>query len=237
MDLWPKKICFDNSSVEIIDGKEEVEIINDTKKKFQEPEIIIDAEKKKEKEPIETDGFDNDGVSGALLQTFVTKSDLKQILSEILSKQSGFQGHSSQDTGLQCNNNKIKKSNSHDVGNHDDETDYRQEIGTKGSGVFITLEQWNAVKKKATYTSMALGLSVAVFDSNTLIKSNYKGGKSKIKSEENVQYTALDSKKIDAIKETVRRKFKNTFDEAKFVTVINNKLAGMRRKARNHNVI
>lgn len=77
---------------------------------------------------------------------------------------------------------------------------FQQELGTNGSGVFSTLEQWNAVKNKATYTSMALGLLVAVFDSNTLLKSNQKGGKSKIKSEENVQYTALDSKKIDAIK-------------------------------------
>ncbi|KAH0546731.1 hypothetical protein KQX54_014381 [Cotesia glomerata] len=44
-----KKICFDNSSVEIIDGKEEVEIISDAEKKLQEPEIIIDAEKKKKR--------------------------------------------------------------------------------------------------------------------------------------------------------------------------------------------
>lgn len=34
--------------------------------------------KKKENEPIETVELDNDGVPGALLQTFVTKSDLKQ---------------------------------------------------------------------------------------------------------------------------------------------------------------
>ncbi|KAH0567823.1 hypothetical protein KQX54_014495 [Cotesia glomerata] len=60
--------------------------------------------------------------------------------------------------------------------------DTENELGVPGSGIFITNTQWAAAKSKDTWAAMLNSLLTSLFDEETLLASNYKGGKPKIKS-------------------------------------------------------
>ena len=73
------------------------------------------------------------------------------------------------------------------------------EIGNEGSKVFVNESQWIAINNKTTYTSMAIALTLALFPIDVLLKSNLKGGASKV-SKDDVHFSALDENKIRALK-------------------------------------
>ncbi|KAH0540181.1 hypothetical protein KQX54_014137 [Cotesia glomerata] len=91
-------------------------------------------------------------------------------------------------------------------------------------------------KIKTTFTSIGIALVVALFEKETLLNSNYKGGKSKIKKPEgkSIHYNALDSTIIEVIKVTVKARFKSSFNEGEFGAAINTKLASLRTENRRH---
>ncbi|XP_015123524.1 uncharacterized protein LOC107045704 [Diachasma alloeum] len=75
------------------------------------------------------------------------------------------------------------------------------ELGQRGSGVTVTALQWSAAKEQKTFACMAVSLVMSVFDHETLLNSNVKGGKSKIhKNTDNApRHQRLDPHKLEAI--------------------------------------
>ncbi|XP_044004181.1 uncharacterized protein LOC122849527 [Aphidius gifuensis] len=103
------------------------------------------------------------------------------------------------------------------------------EIGQPGSDVTVTDLQWTTAISRGSYKFMSTSLVMSLFPMNVLLKSNYKGGKCKIKKDETPQkLTALDTRIVDAIKYSVQRKFKNTFTLVGFGQAINSKLHKLR---------
>ncbi|XP_015118403.1 uncharacterized protein LOC107042046 [Diachasma alloeum] len=103
------------------------------------------------------------------------------------------------------------------------------ELGQRGSGVRVTMTQWNASKDMRTFTGMA-NLVLAVFDPDVLLISNVKGGASKIrKREENPpRHSKLDARILEAVAVTVRREFPNSFNTTEMNRAINVKLTKLR---------
>lgn len=77
------------------------------------------------------------------------------------------------------------------------------EVGKPGSGITVSELEWTSAISRGTYTAMATALLTALFPMEVLLKSNYKGGKCKIKkSETGLQvphYEALDPLTVKAI--------------------------------------
>ncbi|CAG5110666.1 Protein of unknown function, partial [Cotesia congregata] len=160
------------------------------------------------------------------LNQFVTKHDLSAALAEM----KGFLTNSQRKKDHKCQASTRKPE---EVENMDPDL---KEIGKNGSKIYVTREQWDYIKSKNTFTSMGIALVVALFEKDTLLNSNYKGGKSKIKKPEgeSIQYNALDSTIIEGIKVTVKARFKSSFNEGKFGAAINTKLASLKTENRRH---
>ncbi|XP_044575211.1 uncharacterized protein LOC123259018 [Cotesia glomerata] len=122
---------------------------------------------------------------------FVTKHDLSAALAEMKS----FLTNSQRKKDHKC---QASTSKPEEVENMDPDL----EIGKNGSKIYVTREQWDCIKSKTTFTSIGIALVVALFEKETLLNSNYKGGKSKIKKPEgkSIHYNALDSTIIEVIK-------------------------------------
>ncbi|KAH0533811.1 hypothetical protein KQX54_001884 [Cotesia glomerata] len=72
------------------------------------------------------------------------------------------------------------------------------EIGHEGSNVFVTREQWDTANSRDTYGKMGVSLVRALFDDDVLIKSNLRGGTSKINKNQ-PRRSGLDSVIMAAI--------------------------------------
>ncbi|CAG5093132.1 Protein of unknown function, partial [Cotesia congregata] len=103
------------------------------------------------------------------------------------------------------------------------------EIGHEGSNVFVRREQWDTANSRDTFQSMGVSLVRALFDDETLLRSNYKGGKSKI-NKNAPQRPGLDPNIMTSIKEAVKRKFPVKFKQFVFGMAINNMMTEFRRK-------
>lgn len=76
----------------------------------------------------------------------------------------------------------------------------QQEIGRKGSNIYITNEQWRTAKDGKSYTAMGKSLLLSLFPMEVLLKSNLRGGHSKIRGvEERTAHSALNPHIIDAL--------------------------------------
>lgn len=75
------------------------------------------------------------------------------------------------------------------------------EVGHAGSGIKISKDQWEAATEQSTFTAMAISLMNTLIAPDVLLRSNVKGGKSKIhKAEDNpVRHDALDPNILAAI--------------------------------------
>ncbi|XP_011869620.1 PREDICTED: uncharacterized protein LOC105562997, partial [Vollenhovia emeryi] len=105
------------------------------------------------------------------------------------------------------------------------------EIGRIGSGVIIKKYHWYEACAKPTQTSMATYLVDVIFQIETLLVSNLRGGKCKIKSEnEQEQKQALDKNIMQAIYYSVEKQHKSKFDKAKVGSAINNHLTYLRKQ-------
>ncbi|XP_057336470.1 TRAF3-interacting protein 1-like [Microplitis mediator] len=102
------------------------------------------------------------------------------------------------------------------------------EIGHQGSGVTISTDAWDTAKSKTTFTAMGITLLMAIFDTEILLTSNVKGGKSKIKSD-STRMEALDATRLNALKHTVRRMFAKSYNDRRMNEAINTKLSTLRR--------
>ncbi|KAH0552461.1 hypothetical protein KQX54_010364 [Cotesia glomerata] len=110
------------------------------------------------------------------------------------------------------------------------------EIGYEGSNVFVRRRQWDTANSRDTFQSMGVSLVRALFDDETLLQSNYKGGKSK--SNKNApQRPGLDPNIMTSIKdfktyilEAVKRQFPVEFKQFVFGMAINNMMTKFRRK-------
>ncbi|XP_044578761.1 uncharacterized protein LOC123261260 [Cotesia glomerata] len=120
-------------------------------------------------------------------------------------------------------------------GSDDENVPDMVEIGRRGSGLQITREQWRCAKAQGRCTSMATSLLTALVPMNVLLTSNCKGGKARIckNSDNPPHHTAIPSETLAAIKYTVKKNFKNTYDDTKINTAINVKLTSLRSKQRN----
>ncbi|KAF7992479.1 hypothetical protein HCN44_004823 [Aphidius gifuensis] len=99
----------------------------------------------------------------------------------------------------------LKKQKLFDDDENEKENDISQvqliEIGQPGLDVTVTDLQWTTAISRGSYKFMSTSLVMSLFPMNVLLKSNYKGGKCKIKKDETPQkLTALDTRIVDAIK-------------------------------------
>ncbi|XP_057329053.1 uncharacterized protein LOC130669920 [Microplitis mediator] len=110
------------------------------------------------------------------------------------------------------------------------------EIGNPGSNVFITETQYDTCRHTNTVTAMTTALLMSVFPHDVLLVSNCKGGAPKNAKDNTVRHQALDEKKLNAMKETVKRRFKSAFKESDFNRAINVKCSKLRKIDRDSKV-
>ncbi|XP_008319875.1 uncharacterized protein LOC103387133 [Cynoglossus semilaevis] len=102
-----------------------------------------------------------------------------------------------------------------------------------GSGVLCDLRSWQAANQAPSPTAMARTLLLGVFDMNTLMNSNLRGGRSRRPAFQ-PQRSALDPHKINAIFNAILARF--PFAKKGVIgTGINSKLAEIRFRSRRAN--
>ncbi|XP_044579452.1 uncharacterized protein LOC123261737 [Cotesia glomerata] len=102
-----------------------------------------------------------------------------------------------------------------------------KELGLPGSGVFIPEAQFNVAERAQSATAMATSLLMSIFPRSVIANSNLRGGKSKTKNS-TVQHSALDSDKITAIHDAVKKRFKHRYNESEVNRAINVKCSRVR---------
>ncbi|KAH0553355.1 hypothetical protein KQX54_001752 [Cotesia glomerata] len=97
---------------------------------------------------------------------------------------------------------KRKNSDSEESNSETENNPEQIEIGRRGSGIKVTDQQWRCATSQSTCTGMATSLLIAVLPMETLLKSNSKGGKSRINKDSNnaVQLQQIDPVILEAIK-------------------------------------
>ncbi|XP_044597326.1 uncharacterized protein LOC123273907 [Cotesia glomerata] len=103
------------------------------------------------------------------------------------------------------------------------------EIGHPGSNVFVRRNQWDTADSRDTFQSMGVSLVKALYEEDVLLRSNLKGGASKI-DKNAPQRPGLDKNILAAIKEAVKQKFPAEFKQSLFGMAINNMMTDMRKK-------
>ncbi|XP_066552569.1 uncharacterized protein LOC136718747 [Amia ocellicauda] len=99
-----------------------------------------------------------------------------------------------------------------------------------GSGVFCETMVWRAATQAHSATAMARTLLLGVFDMDTLLRSNLRGGKSK-RANYSDQKEGLDPAKLDAIYNATMAKFPNA-RKGQIGVGINSKLSEIRFRCR-----
>ncbi|CAG5073394.1 Protein of unknown function [Cotesia congregata] len=72
------------------------------------------------------------------------------------------------------------------------------EIGRAGSNVFVSRDQWKTANSRANYSSMGVALFQALFETYVMLRSNLRGGSSKIDKNQPRRF-ALDQAIITTI--------------------------------------
>ncbi|MGH0150344.1 UNVERIFIED_CONTAM: hypothetical protein FKN15_018709 [Acipenser sinensis] len=95
-----------------------------------------------------------------------------------------------------------------------------------GSGVFMDELSWAMVNKCSSSSSFIRSLTLALFDVETLVRSNLRGGASKRKSDDEKR-EALDPQKLNALYGASLKKFPN-LTKSQIGSTINGKIAELR---------
>ncbi|XP_055774293.1 uncharacterized protein LOC129852707 [Salvelinus fontinalis] len=102
-----------------------------------------------------------------------------------------------------------------------------------GSGVFCEMRSWHAANQTQSPTAMARTLLLGVFDMDTLLNSNLRGGRSRRPTFPNHR-TALDPHKLNAIYNATLARFPLA-RKGQIGTGINSKLSEIRFRSRRAN--
>ncbi|CAD6240937.1 GSCOCG00012597001-RA-CDS, partial [Cotesia congregata] len=102
-------------------------------------------------------------------------------------------------------------------------------LGEVNSNVFVQRRQWDTAHSQSTFQGMGRSLVRALFPDDVLLRSNYRGGSSKI-DKNAAKRPSLDSGIMKAIKESVMHKFPNDFKQVLFGMAINNVMTELRRQ-------
>ncbi|XP_057330859.1 uncharacterized protein LOC130671155 [Microplitis mediator] len=181
-----------------------------------------DSDQRSEKTPVH--GMDNADVSRPRT-LFGSRNDQNDVALQILAE-------------LKNMRNDIIQSQRQNQSDTDDENNPKMvEVGRRGSGIKITEEQWECAQSQGRCTAMAVVLLTAIVPMDTLLRSNLKGGKARISKDPNnpTQHQGLDPAILEAIKYTVRKKFKKNYDDTKINTALNVKMSSLRRKMKPRN--
>ncbi|XP_039503089.1 uncharacterized protein LOC120459729 [Pimephales promelas] len=104
-----------------------------------------------------------------------------------------------------------------------------------GSGVYVSRNVWRSACQASSGTSMARILLLGVFDIETLIKSNLRGGESKVsKVGDGERRSGLDEIKVKAIMDAVMSK--HSVSAGQIGTALNGKMAELRLAMSRKNV-
>ncbi|XP_039649857.1 uncharacterized protein LOC120555243 isoform X2 [Perca fluviatilis] len=97
-----------------------------------------------------------------------------------------------------------------------------------GSGVYVPRSVWRSACQASSGTSMARILLLGVFDIETLVKSNLRGGESKVsKGGDGERRSGLDEIKVKAIMDAVMSKH-SAVSTGQIGTALNGKMAELR---------
>lgn len=75
-----------------------------------------------------------------------------------------------------------------------------KKIGNDKLSIEIPYEKWRDARRKTSFTAMSWALVLILFKEEVLLTSNYQGGASKTKKDQNNQFKKLDANIIDIIK-------------------------------------
>ncbi|XP_072572377.1 uncharacterized protein [Paramormyrops kingsleyae] len=104
-----------------------------------------------------------------------------------------------------------------------------------GPGVYVSRNVWRSACQASSGTSMARILLLGVFDIETLVKSNLRGGESKVsKGGDGERRSALDEVKVRAIMDAVMSK--HSVSAGQVGTALNGKMAELRLAMSKKNV-
>ncbi|XP_026066013.1 uncharacterized protein LOC113048422 [Carassius auratus] len=104
-----------------------------------------------------------------------------------------------------------------------------------GSGVYVSRSVWRSACQASSGTSMARILLLGVFDIETLIKSNLRGGESKVsKGGDGEKRSALDEIKVKAIMDAVMSR--HSVSTGQIGAALNGKMAELRLAMSRKNV-
>ncbi|XP_035858234.1 uncharacterized protein LOC116048027 isoform X2 [Sander lucioperca] len=105
-----------------------------------------------------------------------------------------------------------------------------------GSGVYVPRSVWRSACQASSGTSMARILLLGVFDIETLVKSNLRGGESKVwKGGDGERRSGLDEIKVKAIMDAVMSKH-SAVSTGQIGTALNGKMAELRLAMSRKNV-